>query len=153
MAWAGVARIACRALVSRVTGVVPDRQQVKEGARKVGVAKENPLGLAIGGAAVGFLAGLLLPSTRVEDERIGELADDVKERAKEAGQEAMERGKSVVQEVADTAKETAKERGQEEGQQLASSVAESAKEAAPVGGSSGSSAPGGTMPTGGPTGV
>ena len=32
------------ALVSSVTGVVPDKGQVVEGARKVGVSKENPLG-------------------------------------------------------------------------------------------------------------
>ena len=52
------------ALVSSVTGVVPDKGQVVEGARKVGVSKENPLGLAIGAAAGGFLVGLLVPSTR-----------------------------------------------------------------------------------------
>ena len=47
-------------------------------------------GLAIGGAAVGFLAGLLAPSTRIEDERIGPMADDVKASAVEAGREAVE---------------------------------------------------------------
>src|SRR3954451_16096947 len=41
-------------LVSRIGGVVPDGEQVKEGAAKVGVSNENPLGLALAGAAVGF---------------------------------------------------------------------------------------------------
>ena len=47
-----------------------------------GVAQENPLGLAIGAVAVGFVAGMLIPSTRVEDEKFGSVADDVKERSR-----------------------------------------------------------------------
>ena len=46
----------------------PDGAEVKQQARKAAsVAQENPLGLAIGAVAVGFVAGLLIPSTRVED--------------------------------------------------------------------------------------
>src|SRR5215203_207869 len=46
----------------KVGGATPDGHQVKEGAQQaVGVAQENPLGLAIGGIAAGFLAGMLLP--------------------------------------------------------------------------------------------
>ena len=48
-------------MVSRVGGIVPDGEQLKGGATKVGISKENPLGLAIAGAAVGFLVGTLLP--------------------------------------------------------------------------------------------
>ena len=65
--------------------------------------------LAIGGAAVGFIAGLLAPSTRIEDERIGPTADEVKATATEAGREALDSGKDVVQEAGSTAIETAKE--------------------------------------------
>ena len=116
-------------LVSRVRGAAPDTEQAKQAGRKaVGVAQENPLGLAIGGAAVGFLLGMTLPSTRVEDERIGTVADDLKERVRETSQEAYERGKTVAQEAASTAVETAKERGREEGEQLKSSAQESAEQ-------------------------
>src|SRR6188508_2284200 len=46
----------------------PSGEDVKQGARQaVGIAKENPLGLAIGGLALGFIAGLAIPSTRVEN--------------------------------------------------------------------------------------
>ncbi len=62
-------------LASRVSGVVPDREQVKSSARKVGVSRQNPLGLAIAGAASGFLVGTLLPSTVAEDERHGEMSE------------------------------------------------------------------------------
>ena len=37
-------------------------------------AQDNPLGLAVGAAAVGFLAGLLVPVTQVENEKIGPMA-------------------------------------------------------------------------------
>ena len=89
---------------------------MKQGAQQaVGIAKENPLGLAVGGLAVGLIAGLLLPSTRVENEKLGPMADQVKEQAKETGQEAMERGKHVAQQAA----ETAKEEGQKQAQEMA----------------------------------
>ena len=122
------------AVVGRVRGAAPDPESVKQGARRgVGLAKENPLGLAIGGVAVGFLAGLLAPSTRVEDERIGSVADDLKERVKETSQEAYERGKQVAQEATQSAVETAKERGQEQSGELSSSVRERAQDVRPTG--------------------
>jgi hypothetical protein len=119
------------AVVGRLKGATPDTEGVKQGARRgATVAKENPLGLALGGVAVGFLAGMLAPSTRVEDERIGEVSDQLKERAKETGQEALDRGKQVAQEAAETAKETAKERGQEQQQEMAANLKESAQDVA-----------------------
>src|SRR5688572_28207958 len=101
------------ALKSKVTGSTPDTGDVKQGAKQaVGVAQENPLGLAVGGIAAGFLFGMLIPSTRIENEKLGELSDQVKQQAKETGQEALERGKQVAQDAADSATETVKEKGQ-----------------------------------------
>ena len=92
----------------------PDSEQVKRQARRAkSVAQENPLGLAVGAVAVGFLAGMLIPSTRVEDEKMGSLSDDVIERAKETGQEALERGKQVAQDAAETAKDSGREHAEE----------------------------------------
>jgi Protein of unknown function (DUF3618) len=114
---------------SRVGDATPSRGQVGQQTRRVaGMAKENPLGLAIGAAAIGFLAGLAVPSTRVEDERLGPVADQVKDKVKETGQEALDRGKQVAQEVASTAADTARERTQEQGQELADSAKQSAQE-------------------------
>jgi gas vesicle protein len=118
------------AVVDRVKGTTPDAGQMKEGAKRgVWMAKENPLGLAVGGAAVGFLVGLLMPSTRVEDERMGDVADQVKESVRETGQEALERGKQVAQEAGQSAAETARERGREQGQELSDSLKEGVQEA------------------------
>jgi gas vesicle protein len=110
-------------LKERVTGTTPDPDDVKEGAKRaVGVAQENPIGLAIGSLAAGFVAGMLIPSTRVEDEKIGPMADQVKETAKETGQEALERGKEVAQEAAESAKETVQEQAPEHAEQLKESA-------------------------------
>jgi ElaB/YqjD/DUF883 family membrane-anchored ribosome-binding protein len=99
---------------STISGSTPDKAEVKDGAKQaVGIAKENPLGLAIGATAIGFVAGLLIPSTRVEDEKIGPMADQVKDKAKETGQEALERGKHVAQEAAETVKEEGRQQAQE----------------------------------------
>ena len=92
----------------------PDSDQVKYRARRAkSVAQENPLGLAVGAVAVGFLAGMLIPSTRVEDEKMGSLSDDVIDRAKQTGQEALERGKQVAQDAAETAKDSGREHAEE----------------------------------------
>jgi methyl-accepting chemotaxis protein len=120
----------------RVSSATPDREQVKYRARRAkSVAQENPLGLAIGSAAVGFLAGLLIPSTDIENEKIGPIADQIKEEAKSTGQEALERGKHVAaqaQEAATTALQAgdeAKGVGQEASSQ-AQGLKDSLKESA-----------------------
>jgi gas vesicle protein len=117
-------------LKERITGTTPDPDDVKQGAKRaVGVAQENPLGLAIGSMAAGFVAGMLVPSTRVEDEKVGPMADQVKEQAKETGQEALDRGKEVAQEAAHSAKETVQEQGAEQAEQLRESAKAKAEEA------------------------
>jgi hypothetical protein len=123
------AKEAVTGATDRASEASPSRGQVKQKTRQVaGLAKENPLGLAIGAAALGFLAGLVVPSTRVEDEKLGRVADQVKDKVKETGQEALDRGKQVAQEVASTATETAKEQTQEHGQDLADSTKQSAQD-------------------------
>jgi gas vesicle protein len=127
----GVASSAKERLVGAgqsVGDATPDPEQVKHQARRAkSVAQENPLGLAVGAVAVGFLAGMLVPSTRVEDEKLGPMSDDVVERAKETGQEALERGKQVAQDAAQTAKDSSREHAEE----LKSTAQEHAQAAAP----------------------
>jgi gas vesicle protein len=115
---------------------------VKGGAKQaVGVAKGNPLGLAIGAVAVGFLAGMLIPETQKEHEAIGPMADRVKENAADTAQEALEHGKQVAQETAGVAqeaaqsavsdiKETAQQSAQDHGQQVKETAQENAQDAA-----------------------
>jgi hypothetical protein len=128
---------------SSVSDATPDAEDVKLGARQaVGLAQENPLGLALGGVAAGFLLGMALPSTKIEDEKVGPVADDVKQRAVGTGQEALERGKQVAQDAAEAAtesaqeaaqnvKETVRESGREQAEELRSSGQEQAEEVTP----------------------
>jgi hypothetical protein len=118
---------------SKVVGAgdaAPDGERVKQNARRAaGIAQENPLGLAIGSIAAGFIVGLLLPSSTVEDQKLGPIADDVKAKAKETGQEALERGHEVVQETAQVAQQTVQEKGREHGEALASSAQQNMQQA------------------------
>ena len=124
-------------IAAKVTGVMPDSDDVenqahkaKGQARKVkGLAQDNPLGLAIGSIAVGFLAGLAIPATRIENERIGPMADRVKDRARDLGTEALEHGKEVASDVADAAKDAAKDSGSTHADELKNEAGAQAKAA------------------------
>jgi hypothetical protein len=121
---------------SKVGDVTPTTTDLKQGTRSAaGLAQENPLGLAIGSVAVGFLTGLVFRSTTVEKERIGPVADQVKDSIKQTGQEALERGQQVVEQipqVAEEAKQSATEKvmhsAQEQAQELAASARERAQD-------------------------
>ena len=120
------------AVKSKVTGAkdtvtrpLPDRQAIKRGATHMrDTAESNPLGLALGGLAVGFVVGTLLPQTRVENERMGELSDRVIDTAKETASEAVDRGTQVAQEAVGAAVDTAKESGRAQGEELTSTLQE-----------------------------
>ena len=116
------------AVTGTASKAVPSGESV---GRMKDTAERNPLGLAVGAAAVGFVAGLVLPSTRVENERMGEISDRVVEAAKETAGEAVERGKQVAQDAVGTAKES----GREQGQELASNLQERAQETTTTGSS------------------
>jgi gas vesicle protein len=119
----------------RITGAkesvsdrTPSTGDVKDGAQKaVGVAQSNPLGLGIAALAGGFLVGMLLPTTNVENEKLGPMSDQLKEQAKETATEAVDRGKQVAQEAASAAADTAKEQGQEQAQELKDSAQQNAE--------------------------
>jgi gas vesicle protein len=120
---------------SKVTGMTPDTGQVADGARQaVGMAQSNPLGLAIGAAAVGFIAGMLIPETRKEHEKLGEMSDHVTGQIKSTAQEAVQHGKDAAQQVAQqtaqTAKETAQQAAQEHGSELKQTAQDNAQQAA-----------------------
>jgi gas vesicle protein len=123
---------------SQVSDATPSGDDVKAAGRQaVGVVRENPLGLAIGAAAVGFLAGMVMPSTKIEDERVGPVSDRVKEQARQTGQEAIAHGKQIAQDTAQTATQQAqevaseaKDQAQENAQQHAEALKSSAQESA-----------------------
>jgi ElaB/YqjD/DUF883 family membrane-anchored ribosome-binding protein len=112
--------------MSRVTDATPSPDDVREGAvRAAGLAQENPLGLAIGSAAVGFLVGLAMPATQVENERLGPIADEVKDQVMHTGQEALGAVREIVQDGAAGAVAAVQESSQEHAEELKSSAEES----------------------------
>ena len=113
------------AVTGTASSAVPSGEQV---GRLKNTVERNPLGLAFGAAALGFVAGLLVPSTRMENERMGEIADRVVDAAKDTAGDAVERGKQVAQDAAQTAMES----GREQGQELASNLQDRAQETSPT---------------------
>jgi ElaB/YqjD/DUF883 family membrane-anchored ribosome-binding protein len=61
--------------------------------------RENPLGLFFGAAAIGFMIGTMLPGTRLEEERLGPIGDQLKEQAKERVQETVGTARSMATQV------------------------------------------------------
>jgi hypothetical protein len=108
-----------------VTGPLPDRRAIARGTTHVrDTAESNPLGLVLGGLALGFVAGTLLPQTRVENERMGEMSDRIVDAARDTAGEAVGRGRQVAQEAVGAAVDTVKESGREQGEELGTSLQE-----------------------------
>jgi gas vesicle protein len=113
-----------------VTDSAPSTGDVKDAAsRGKGIAQENPLGLAVGAAAVGFLAGLMVPATRVENEKIGPMADTMKDQVKETAQVALEHGKEAAQDAGQAAAQAVKETGQQHAEDAKSDLKSQAETA------------------------
>jgi hypothetical protein len=107
--------------VGQVAGKLPNPGDVTSAARRgAGIAAENPLGLALGALAVGFLAGLAAPVTDLEREKVGPLRDELVGRAKDLGSDALEHGKQVLQETAQAALGAVQQAAQEQGRQVLS---------------------------------
>lgn len=108
-----------------VSEATPSTGEVKQGARQAaGIAKENPLGLAIGAVALGFLGGMLLPSTRMENEKIGAVADQVKDQVRETAQTVADHGKEAASDAVEAAAEAIKETGADHAEQARTDIQE-----------------------------
>lgn len=80
----------------RVVDALPSRREVRRGADGAGrFIHENPIGAAIGAAAIGFLLAIVLPATAIEADRLR----DVRRAARDAGAEAIEAGKQMIAET------------------------------------------------------
>jgi ElaB/YqjD/DUF883 family membrane-anchored ribosome-binding protein len=111
--------------ITGTTGEAVD--SVGDGAKRtVGMAQENPLGLAIGAVAVGFVVGSLLPKTRVEQEKLGPMATEAREQVSELASEAVEHGKKVAEDTMHAAAETATQSGKEHAEELRDSAKDAA---------------------------
>ena len=72
----------------------------------------------------------MLPKTRIEDETLGPVSDQVTDKAKEAAQEAFDRGKSVAQDALEAAARYRPRRGQHEADAMTDSLRDKAQQVA-----------------------
>jgi len=100
-------------------------------------ATENyPLAMGFGFLAIGVLAGLALPHSRIEDETLGRRADELKDKVRDQGRQVVETAKRAATAVANTATEEAQKQGLtpqnlgEKFQHIASETARAASDAA-----------------------
>jgi len=106
-------------LGGNVGEAIPSREDIRRSARRAAsIAAENPLGLALGGLALGFVAGLLIPTTRAESNALRPVAENVKRMAQDAGQSVMQHGKEVLHDVAGSAKDSVQRHGQQVASEL-----------------------------------
>jgi ElaB/YqjD/DUF883 family membrane-anchored ribosome-binding protein len=80
----------------------------------VGLVDEHPLLAGIMGVAVGAVLGASIPSSRYENEWLGDYSDEVYNRAREYGSEAIDRATTVVRTAAEAGVEAARDAGQQE---------------------------------------
>jgi len=107
----------------------PDAGDVKQATREaVGVAQSNPLGLAIGATAAGFIAGMLIPATSIENEKVGPMADQLKDRASEAAQTVVDHGSEAIKDATDAAFSAAGDAGREHAQAAKADLKQQAQE-------------------------
>ena len=78
------------------------------------------------------MIGTLLPKTRIENERMGEISDRAMDAAKETAGEAVERGKQVAQDAVGAAVDTAKQSGREQDEELSSTLQDRAQSQSPT---------------------
>jgi len=96
-------------------------------------AEENPLMLAIGGAVVGLVLGMLLPETQRENQLMGSARDQLVDRAGETVERAKDAAVEAGREVKETVKSEIQQHKpelQEVVQQAGQSVKEQVKEGA-----------------------
>ena len=73
--------------------------RVREGADK------RPLGVAVAALAAGVVAGMIIPSTRKEDQWFGEQADHLKQKATDAAVQAKDQAKVAASAAIDSGRE------------------------------------------------
>jgi Protein of unknown function (DUF3618) len=101
---------------SRVGDKAPSSGDVKAKAQEAAsTAGEHPIAMAAGAAVAGLAAGLALPETDVERQRLAPAAQDARAQAQGAVRDAVQQAKTVAKDVASSAAETVKQAGQQPG--------------------------------------
>jgi hypothetical protein len=114
---AGTARETARETVGTVqeqASRLRERAHVQVRDAKIGFWQkldQDPLVVGAAAMAVGLVAGLLIPTTRREEEVLGETRDEMLSRAQKKGREVIDKGKHVAQTAVQTLKTEVEQQG------------------------------------------
>jgi ElaB/YqjD/DUF883 family membrane-anchored ribosome-binding protein len=104
---------------SRAGDKMPSSDDVKAKAQEAAAtAGEHPIATAAGAAAAGLVAGLALPETDLERQKLAPAAQDARAQAQAAARDAVQQAKAVAKDVASSAAEAVKQAGQQHGGKL-----------------------------------
>jgi hypothetical protein len=91
------ARSSASDAVAHVRNELPSGAQAKARFATIrSLVARNPLGLALGSVAAGFLIGLTLPVSDLERDQVGPIGEHMVDSAKAAAGNVVEQGKAVV---------------------------------------------------------
>ncbi len=100
----------------RIGEAAPSKEDVKQKAQAAAdTAKDNPIAVVAGAAAAGLAAGLALPETEIERQKVGPVAQDARQQVESKVKETVQQAKSSAQDAAQTAASAVKEKGQQQG--------------------------------------
>ena len=103
----------------RISDATPSGEDVKAKAKDAAsVAGEHPVALAAGAAIAGLAAGLALPETELERQKLAPVAQDARQQAQARVQETVQQVKSAAQDAAGATADTVREQGQQQGGKL-----------------------------------
>jgi gas vesicle protein len=108
------------ALKSKLPGGVGDAAPSKEDMRAkaqeaAGFAHDHPIAVAAGAAAAGLAAGLALPETELEREKLAPTAQKVREQVQARAQEVVEQVKAGAKDAVDSTADAVRQAGQQHG--------------------------------------
>ena len=101
---------------STIGDKTPSKEDVKEKASGIAAkAGEHPAAVAGGAAVAGLAAGLALPETDLEREKLKPHAQEARQQAQSKAQETIEQVKSGAQDAAGSVADAVKQQGQQQG--------------------------------------
>jgi ElaB/YqjD/DUF883 family membrane-anchored ribosome-binding protein len=101
---------------ARVAEATPSKEDVKQKAQAAAdTAKDNPVALVAGAAAAGLAAGVAIPQTEIEKQKLGPKAQEARQNIETKVKGTVDQAKSSAQEAVQGVAGAVKEKGQEQG--------------------------------------
>ena len=101
---------------NRVAEATPSKEDVKAKAQAAAeTAKDNPVAIVAGAAAAGLAAGVAIPQTDIEKEKLGPPAQQARQNIETKVKDTVGQAKSSAQEAVQGVAGAVKEKGQEQG--------------------------------------